>query len=152
MGPKPRNIDDYLARLSEDKRAALQRLRRDIHAAAPGVEECISYQLPAFRLGGRMLVAFGGAVSHCAFYPGSIVGAFKKELRAFDTAKGTIRFQADKPLPGTLVRKIVKARIAANAVGTRPTTKRAGARASRRRPATKSARRRPAAARAARAR
>lgn len=146
MGPKPRNIDEYLAGLSSDQRAALQRLRRQIHAAAPGVEECISYQIPAFRLGGRLLVAFGGAVRHCAFYPGSILRAFTKELRTFDTAKGTIRFQPDKPLPATLVRRIVKARIAGNAAASRPQTQRASraaARASRRRPATKSARRRP---------
>jgi uncharacterized protein YdhG (YjbR/CyaY superfamily) len=140
MGPKPRNIDEYLAGLSSDQRAALQRLRRQIHAAAPGAEECISYQIPAFRLGGRLLVAFGGAVSHCAFYPGSILRAFTKELRTFDTAIGTIRFQPDRPLPATLVRRIVKARIAANAAGRRP-----AARSARRRsvPARASRRRRP---------
>jgi uncharacterized protein YdhG (YjbR/CyaY superfamily) len=147
MGPKPKTIDEYMRTLSPDKRAALQRLRRDIHAAAPGLEECISYQVPAFRLGGRMLVAFGGAASHCAFYPGSIVGAFRKELVPFDTAKGTIRFQADKPLPASLVRKIVKARIAAYAAGSRPAAKRAT-----RHPATRGARHRSAAARASRGR
>ena len=155
MGPKPKNIDEYMKTLSSDQRAALQRLRRQIRAAAPGVEECISYQIPAFRLRGRMLVAFGGAVSHCAFYPGSIVRAFTKELRTFDTAKGTIRFQPDRPLPATLVRRIVKARIAANAAGSRPQTKRApraAARGSRRRPAARSARRRSVPARASRRR
>ena len=119
--PKAENIDEYLVGLSSDQRAALQRLRRQIHAAAPGAEECISYQIPAFRLGGRLLVAFGGAVSHCAFYPGSILRAFTRELRTFDTAIGTIRFQPDKPLPAALVRKVVKARIAQTARRSAPT-------------------------------
>ena len=83
---------------------------------APEAEECISYQLPAFRLNGKMLVAFGAATNHCAFYPGSFpVEAPKDELKAYDTSKGTIRFQADSPLPAALVRKLVKTRIAEHA-------------------------------------
>jgi uncharacterized protein YdhG (YjbR/CyaY superfamily) len=113
MARKPETIDEYLAPLSEEKRAALQKLRRAIKAAAPQAEECISYQIPAFRLGGRLLVAFGAAAKHCAFYPGSApVEGFKDELDPYDTSKGTIRFQAERPLPTTLVRKLVKARIA----------------------------------------
>jgi len=113
-GLLPQTIDEYLAPLSDDKRAALQKLRRAIKAAAPKAEECISYQIPAFRLGGRLLVAFGAAANHCAFYPGSApVESHKAELGAYDTSKGTIRFRADSPLPATLVRKLVKAQIAA---------------------------------------
>jgi len=113
---KPQTIDEYLAPLSNEKRAALEKLRRAIKSAAPKAEECISYQIPAFRLGGRMLVAFGAAANHCAFYPGSFpVKAHKDELKAYDTSKGTIRFQADSPLPATLVRKLVKTRIAEHA-------------------------------------
>ena len=112
-GIKCETIDEYLAFLSADKRAALEKLRKSIKAAAPKAEECISYQVPAFRLGGRMLVAFGAAAKHCAFYPGAFpVEAHKEELTEYDTSKGTIRFQAGKPLPATLVRKLVKARIA----------------------------------------
>lgn len=109
-------IDDYLARLSPDKRAALEKLRRAILAAAPRAEECISYQLPAFRLDGRMLVWFGAGANHCAFYPGSVVEEFTRELEGYKTSKGTVRFQPESPLPATLVRKLVKARIARNAV------------------------------------
>jgi uncharacterized protein YdhG (YjbR/CyaY superfamily) len=116
MSAKPRTIDEYLAPLSNEKRAALEKLRRAIKSAAPKAEECISYQIPAFRLGGRMLVAFGAAANHCAFYPGSRpVEAHKGELKAYDTTKGTIRFQADSPLPATLVRKLVKTRIVEHA-------------------------------------
>lgn len=117
MNPKPKTIDDYLAALPDDKRAALEELRKTIKAVAPKAEECISYRLPAFRLDGRMLVAFGATANHCAFYPMSstTVAVFKDDLKDYDTSKGTIRFQADKPLPAALVRKLVKARIAENA-------------------------------------
>lgn len=113
---KPKTIDEYLAALSDDKRAALQKLRKTIRAAAPKAEECMSYGLCAFRQNG-MLVGFGATRDHCAFYlmSGSTVGAHKAELEGYDTSKGTIRFRADEPLPAALVRKLVKARIAENA-------------------------------------
>ena len=98
MISKPRTIDEYLAALSEDQRAALEKLRKTIRAAAPKAEECISYQVPAFRLNG-MLVAFGATANHCAFYPmsSSTVAAHKDELKSYDTSKGTIRLQAGGP-------------------------------------------------------
>ena len=120
-----KTIDQYLAALGDDQRAALEKLRKDIRAAAPAVEECISYQIPAFRLDGKLLVAFGAWANHCAFYPGSVVGALKDELKDYDTSKGTIRFRSDEPLPATLVRKLVKARIARNAVRQRHPPRRA---------------------------
>jgi uncharacterized protein YdhG (YjbR/CyaY superfamily) len=116
MVAKPRTIDEYLARLSKEKRDALERLRRAIRSAAPAAEECISYRVPAFFLGGKILVAFAAATNHCAFYAGAHpVQAHKDQLKAYDTSKGTIRFEADSPLPATLVRKLVKTRIAERA-------------------------------------
>jgi uncharacterized protein YdhG (YjbR/CyaY superfamily) len=113
---KYRDIDTYLSDVSVDKRAALEKLRRDIRAAARGAEECISYGIPAFRLGGRLLVAFGAAARHCSFYPGAYpIAACKRDLKPYSLSKGTIRFQADTPLPATLVRKLVRARIAERA-------------------------------------
>ena len=116
-GPKARvtSIDEYLARVSDDQRVALEALRRTIRAAAPEAEECISYSLPAFRLNG-VLVGFGASAEHCAFYPfsGTMVAAHSKELATYDTSKGTIRFHPAKPLPAALVRKLVKARVAEN--------------------------------------
>jgi uncharacterized protein YdhG (YjbR/CyaY superfamily) len=106
---KTRNA--YLAALSSEKRAALETLRKTIKSAAPEAEECISYQLPAFRLKGKLLVAYGAAANHCAFYPGSVLETVKDELKDYDTSKGTVRFRADKPLPPALVRKLVKLRI-----------------------------------------
>ncbi len=117
MAAKPKTIDEYLAALSDDKRAALEKLRKTIRAASPKAEECISYGLAAFRLNGRALVAMGASANHCAFYPmnSTTVAAHKDELKDYDTSKGAIRFPADKPLPVALVRKLVKARIAENA-------------------------------------
>ena len=114
MAGKPRTIDEYLAAVSDEQRAALEKLRKTIRSAAPTAEECISYQLAAFRLDGRPLVAFGATATHCAFYPmsGSTVAAHKDELEGYQTSKGTIRFQASRPLPASLVKKLVKARIA----------------------------------------
>jgi len=122
MPAKLQTFDDYLADLNDDQRTALERLRKTIRAAAPGAEECISYQLPAFRLDGRMLVAFGAAARHCAFYlmSSSTVDAHRDELRDWDTSKGTVRFSPDKPLPVGLVRKLVKARMAENRTRRRP--------------------------------
>src|ERR1022692_2773292 len=115
MTDKPTTIDEYLSRVSEDKRAALQALREIIRAAAPGAEECISYQIPAFRLDG-MLVGFAAAKNHCALYAwnGSTLGMFGDELKGYNASKGTIRFTPDKPLPETLVRRLVEMKVARN--------------------------------------
>jgi uncharacterized protein YdhG (YjbR/CyaY superfamily) len=110
---KPQTIAEYLAPLSSEKRATLQKLRKAIKSAAPNVEECISYGIPAFRLDGKLLLAFGAATKHCAFYAGAAPNrAHRAELKAYSTAKGTIRFQPDEPLPTALVRKLVRFRVA----------------------------------------
>jgi uncharacterized protein YdhG (YjbR/CyaY superfamily) len=116
MPTKPKTIDEYLANLGDEQRAALQKLRKIIKAAAPQAEEYISYGLAAFKLNGRPLVAFGAAANHCAFFPmdSTTVAAHKKDLKGYETSKGTIRFQPDEPLPAALVRKLVKARMAMN--------------------------------------
>ena len=117
MRVKATTIDEYLANVSEEQRAALQKLRKLIKSAAPKAEECISYGLAAFRLDGKPLVAFGASANHCAFFPmdSTTVAAHKDELKRYETSKGTIRFLPERPLPAALVRKIVKSRIADNA-------------------------------------
>lgn len=115
LAPKqksPRTFDGYLAALGSEQRAALEKLRKAIRAAAPGAEECISYGVPAFRLHGRFLVALGAASNHCSFYPGSAVQDLGDALKGHEVGKGTIRFPASKPLPAALVRKLVRARLA----------------------------------------
>jgi uncharacterized protein YdhG (YjbR/CyaY superfamily) len=109
-------IDAYLASTPPDQRVALQRLRKAVLAAAPGAEECFYYRMPAFRHEGKALVAFAAAKRHCALYPlsGRVVTAHRAALSGFETSKGTIRFQPDRPLPLALIRKLVRARIAEN--------------------------------------
>lgn len=111
---KPTAIDEYLAPLSADKRAALERLRKTIKAAVPEAEECISYGVAAFRWKGKVLVGFAASAKHCTFFPmtGHTVADFRGELEGFDTSKGAIRFQPDRSLPAALVRKLIKARCA----------------------------------------
>jgi uncharacterized protein YdhG (YjbR/CyaY superfamily) len=113
---KATSTEAYLAKLPDDQRAALEKLRKAIKAAAPKAEERVSYGLPAFSLNGRRLVCFGATKTHCAFYPMSAlpIAKHQKELAGYDTSKGAIRFQPAKPLPATLVKKLVKTRIAEN--------------------------------------
>jgi uncharacterized protein YdhG (YjbR/CyaY superfamily) len=113
---KATTIDEFLSRVADEKqRAALEKLRKTIRAAAPEAEECINYGIPGFRLNGRYLVGFTAAKKHCSFFPGTALKGFDEELKDFSTSKGTIRFQPEKPIPVTTLKKIVKARIAQNA-------------------------------------
>lgn len=127
MKPTAASIDDYLAKLPPDQRAALEVLRGQIRAVAPEAEEAISYGLPTFKLNGN-LVHFGAAAKHCAFYPGAVIDQFADRLEGFETAKGTIRFKPDAPLPPDLVADIVRRRIAQNLkkAAERATRRRAG--------------------------
>jgi len=113
----PESVDKYLATLPKDKRDALAKLRAAIKAAAPGATEGISYQVPVFKLDGKPLVGFGAATAHCTFFLMSTSDAMRARLAALKGYKlggGSIQFTADKPLPATLVRTLVKARIAEN--------------------------------------
>ena len=114
MAGNPKTIDEYLAAVSDDQRAVLEKLRKTIKAAVPKAEECINYGLAAFRLNGECIAGFGASAKHCSYYPmsGSTVATLKDDLKNYTTTKGSIHFQPDKPLPATLVRKLIKARIA----------------------------------------
>ncbi len=109
------SVDAYLATVPEEARDTLIKLRKMIQAAAPNATEGISYQIPTFKQKGP-LVAFAAFPTHCSFYVMSpaVMNMYKDELKSYDTAKGTIRFQANKPLPAALVKKLVKARIEEN--------------------------------------
>jgi uncharacterized protein YdhG (YjbR/CyaY superfamily) len=111
---KPQTIDEYLATAKPDQRRTLAKLRKTIHAVAPKVEECISYEIPAFRLNGRSLVYFGAWANHCSFYSGSstTLKKFRNDLKSFQITKGTIRFSPANPM--AVVKKLVKARMVEN--------------------------------------
>jgi uncharacterized protein YdhG (YjbR/CyaY superfamily) len=110
-------VEAFLAQVPEPAHAALQRLREQIRSAAPGAVELINYGVPMFRVGGKNLVSYAAARTHCSFFvqSPSIMEQFASELSGYDTAKGTIRFKPEKPIAATLVKKIVKARIEENA-------------------------------------
>ena len=107
-------VDDYLAALPPDQRAALEHLRATIRAAAPDATEAISYAMPAFKQDGRGLVAYAGFKAHCSLFPMSsgVIGDLADDLAGFTTAKGTIRFTPDAPLPDALVERIIRTRLA----------------------------------------
>lgn len=107
-------IDEYLATVVPKNRALLVELRQRIHALVPGVEECISYRLPAFRYEGRIIAGFAATANGCSYYPfsGRTLKALAKELEAYTQTKGALHFSADQPLFAAVVRKLVKARLA----------------------------------------
>ena len=104
-------VDQYLARLPQNVRPAVEELRRIIRKAAPSSEEVISYNMPAVRQGG-ILVYYAAFKEHIGLYPtASPIRVFKKELARYKTSKGAIQFPMGKRIPGALVQKIVKFRI-----------------------------------------
>ena len=107
-------IDAYIKTYPKPVQAFLQKIRETVRKVAPSAEEKISYGIPTFVLEGN-LVHFGGFKSHVGLFPGaSGVAAFEKELKKYETSKGTIQFPLDTPIPTALITKIVKFRIKEN--------------------------------------
>jgi len=109
-------MDAYLAAVPEPARSTLEKVRAVIRSVVPPETiETISYGMPTFKYKGS-LVCFGAFSNHCSFFPmnASLIERFRDELKGYQTAKGTIRFPLDKPLPAALLKKMVKARIADN--------------------------------------
>ena len=106
------SIDDYLEKQPASARAALQSVRAAIHKAVPEAVEVISYQMPAFRLQGRVMIFFAGWKEHFSIYPATdgLAEAFRKELAGREISKGTIRFPLDEPVPVKLIQRLAKYR------------------------------------------
>ncbi len=120
MKAAPASVDDYIAAQPAQARAQLKRLRAAIRACAPGATQKISYGIPTFHLQGN-LVHFAAFSSHIGFYPGaSAITRFQRDLARHDTAKGTVRFALDAPLPLALVARMVRFRVRENLAATRP--------------------------------
>jgi uncharacterized protein YdhG (YjbR/CyaY superfamily) len=110
----PATIDTYIAAFPPDIRSRLTGIRRAIRKAAPQAEETIKYRMPTFVLNGN-LVHFAGYDRHVGFYPTpSAIAAFKKELDAYENAKGSVQFPHDRPIPLSLVEKITRFRVREN--------------------------------------
>ena len=105
-------VDEFLATVPDDQRAALEVLRKQIRSVVPEATEVIAYGIPGLRLRGHYLLGFGAAKKHCSFYCGTLLRAFEVELAGFSTEKGTIHFTPQKPIPASVVKQIVKARVA----------------------------------------
>lgn len=108
-------VDEYIAAFDAGTQAKLQEIRNTIKKAAPAAEEMISYMMPAYKYNGSSLVYFAGYKNHIGFYA-TPTGheAFEKELSIYKQGKGSVQFPLDKPLPLTLISKIVKYRLKQN--------------------------------------
>jgi len=106
-------IDEYLRKVPEDRRRALENLRAKIRSVIPGAEECISYRMPAFRINGVVVAGFLATAKGCSYFPfsGLTLKTLAPDLIRIDQTKSSLHFSADKPLPANLVRKLIKARI-----------------------------------------
>jgi uncharacterized protein YdhG (YjbR/CyaY superfamily) len=111
---KPASIDAYLTSVPPDRRVALEKLRAHIHALVPDAEECISYSMPAFRAHGKVFAGFLATNKGCSYYPfsGTTLASLEAELAAYDQTKSALHFDPARGLPKTLVKKLVKARLA----------------------------------------
>jgi len=109
----PKTIDAYLARLPEPAHTTLQKVRAAIRSALPpSATETISYKIPAFRHG-EVVMWFAAFANHCSLFPTPrVIEMFKADLKSYTLSKGTIQFPTDKPLPASLIKKMVKARLA----------------------------------------
>ena len=114
MARKPTTIDEYLASVTGERRAALDNIRRTIRTILPEAEECISYRIPAFRFKGRIVAGFAATAKGCSYFPfsGSTLRTLAEELENFEQTKSSLHFDPAKPLSVALVRKLIKARIA----------------------------------------
>ncbi|MFC5412669.1 iron chaperone [Larkinella bovis] len=119
--PKPASVDEYIADFPEDVQNILEQVRATIKAAAPEAEEAISYAMPAFRLNKNPLVYFAGFRNHIGFYA-TPTGheAFRAELSAYKTGKGSVQFPLDKPMPLDLITRLVKFRVKENQERAKP--------------------------------
>lgn len=112
---KPTDINQYIAGFPKETQVKMEQVRSIIKKTAPGAEEAISYGIPAFRLYNRYLIYFAGFKNHIGLYPAPVNSEiFKKELSGYKTGKGSVQFPLDKPIPLSLVTKIVKFRAKEN--------------------------------------
>jgi uncharacterized protein YdhG (YjbR/CyaY superfamily) len=112
---RDKSVDKYISKYPKDIQGILHKLRHTIKEIAPQAEEKISYNMPAYKINGKILVYFAAFKGHMGFFPTpSAIVAFKKELRDYKTSKGTVQFPLNEPVPYDLIRRIVKFRVKEN--------------------------------------
>jgi uncharacterized protein YdhG (YjbR/CyaY superfamily) len=113
VGVSEQEIDDYLAGLDEPKRSTLRTLRATIQRIVPEAEQGISYGMPAFRLHGRVIAGFAAFKNHLSYVPhsGSVLPALANDLHAYTMTKSALHFAIDKPLPASLVKRLIAVRL-----------------------------------------
>ena len=112
--PIPKTVDGYLAGVPEPARTTLNKVRAIIRSAVPAeTTEVISYSIPAFK-NKRLFIGYAAFSDHCSLFvfSGTLLESFQEELKPYSTSKGGIHFPLDKALPATLIKKLVKARLA----------------------------------------
>ncbi len=108
---KPASVDEYFANIaSADLRQALSHVREVLREALPESAEVISYGMPAFKTS-KVVLCYAAFKAHCFLFPGAILSRFAAEAEGFKTSKGTIQFTPEHPLPDSLIRAIVQARL-----------------------------------------
>ncbi len=107
-------VDAYLAGVKEPQRSTLEALRRSIRAVIPDAEECLSYGMPAFRVGGKVVAGFAAFKNHLAYVPhsGEVLASLGDGLQGYERTSGSLHFAVDEPLPDDLVRRLVDAKLA----------------------------------------
>lgn len=113
VGMSREQVDAYLAGVEEPKRSTLEQLRRSILAVVPEAEQCISYQVPAFRVGGKVVAGFAAFKNHLSYLPfsGSVLNQLDDELAGYERTPSALHFPIDRPLAEPLVKKLVQIRL-----------------------------------------
>lgn len=106
-------VQAYIASAPQESRAKLKELRSIIKSLIPQAEEGISYGMPVFKLNGKSLICFAGYKHHIGFYPmsGTFIKSYQEDLKNYKTSKGAVQFPIEKPLPITLIKKLVKGKL-----------------------------------------
>jgi len=106
------DVDRYLAAVEEPKRSTLEELRRRILEVVPQAEQGLSYGCPAFRIDGKVVAGFAAFTHHLSYLPhsGSVFPELAEEVARYTTSTGALQFEVDRPLPKSLVRKLIAVR------------------------------------------
>lgn len=109
------SINEYVSTLPENAQKAMSEIIAAIKDVVSDAEEHISYNMPAFKVNGEYFVHFSAWKNHIGMYPIPAGNeAFQKQIEPYRSAKSSLNFPLDKPMPIKLIEKVIKFRIAEN--------------------------------------